>query len=92
MVKFKVNFMTSKLKIEIIDDAEGTPGASRQYTRFRQNKEKFEKAWNDNRDISLEAAANALKKVLAEENFKVVKLERNEKSSIAMFYIESTEG
>ena len=45
MVKFKVNFMTSKLKIEIIDDAEGTPGASRQYTRFRQNKDKFEKAW-----------------------------------------------
>lgn len=92
MVKFKLNFMSGKFKIEIVDDAEGTPGASRQYTRFRQNKEKFEKAWNDNRDISLETAANALKKVLAEENFKVVKLERNEKSPIAMFYIESTEG
>lgn len=92
MVKFKVNFMTSKLKIEIIDDAEGTPGASRQYTRFRQNKDKFEKAWNDNRYISFDAAADALKKALTEENFKVVKLERTEKSPIAVFYIESMEG
>ena len=84
--------MTSKLKIEIIDDAEGTPGASRQYTRFRQNKDKFEKAWNDNRYISFDAAADALKKALTEENFKVVKLERTEKSPIAVFYIESMEG
>lgn len=92
MVKFKLDFMSSKVKIEIIDDAEGTPGTSRQYSRFRQNKDKFEKAWNDNRAISLEAAATALKNVLAEENFKVVKLERNEKSKISMFYIESIEG
>lgn len=92
MVKFKANFMSGNLKIEIIDDAEGTPGASRQYTRFSQNKDKFEKAWNDNRYISFEAASAALNKALIEENFKVVKLERIEKSPIAMFYIESTEG
>lgn len=92
MVTFKVNFMSSKLKIEIIDDAEGTPGTSRQYTRFRQNKDKFEKAWNDNRYISFEAASAALKKALTEENFKVVKLERIEKTPIAIFYLESTEG
>ena len=92
MVKFKVNFMTSKLNIEIIDDAEGTPGASRQYTRFKQNKDKFEKAWNDNRYVSFEAASAALKEALTEENFKVVKLERIEKTPIAVFYLESTEG
>lgn len=65
MVKFKANFMSGNLKIEIIDDAEGTPGASRQYTCFRQNKDKFEKAWNDNRYISFEAAAAALKKAIS---------------------------
>lgn len=92
MVKFKANFMSGNFKIEIIDDAEGTLGASRQYTCFSQNKNKFEKAWNDNRYISFEAASAALKKALTEENFKVVKLERIEKSPIAMFYIESTEG
>ena len=52
----------------------------------------MKKAWNDNRYISFEAASEALKKALTEENFKVVKLERIEKSPIAMFYIESMEG
>ena len=34
MVKVKLNRKTGKC--EIIDDAEGTPGASRQITKFRQ--------------------------------------------------------
>lgn len=52
----------------------------------------LKKAWNDNRYISFEAASEALKEALTKENFKVVKLERIEKTSIAVFYVESTEG
>lgn len=34
MVKFEINTFDGKHKVRIIDDAEGTPGSSRQYTRF----------------------------------------------------------
>jgi len=33
MVKFLLHF-SPKITVKTIDDAEGTPGASRQYTRF----------------------------------------------------------
>ncbi len=34
MVKFDLVLTKGKIHVETIDDAEGTPGASRQYTRF----------------------------------------------------------
>ena len=36
MVKFDFVFTNGKLTVETIDDAEGTPGSSRQYTRFNK--------------------------------------------------------
>lgn len=34
MVKFDLVLTDGRIHVETIDDAEGTPGASRQYTRF----------------------------------------------------------
>lgn len=34
MVKFDLVLTKGKIHVETIDDAEGTPGSSRQYTRF----------------------------------------------------------
>lgn len=47
MVKFLLHF-SPKITVKTIDDAEGTPGASRQYTRFNAIvKPKIEKVMNE---------------------------------------------
>ena len=47
MVKFLLHF-SPKIVVKTIDDAEGTPGASRQYTRFNSIvKPKIEKLMNE---------------------------------------------
>lgn len=45
MVKFDLVLTNGKIHVETIDDAEATPGASRQYTRFNEEcKPELEKA------------------------------------------------
>ena len=47
MVKFDLVLTKGRLHVETIDDAEGTPGASRQYTRFNAEcKPELEQAVN----------------------------------------------
>ena len=67
MVKFKINL--DKTKIDVIDDAEGTPGSSRQYTRFNAEvKNKVLEALKEDGSI------DTVSKVLNENEFKVVDL------------------
>lgn len=47
MVKFDLVLTNGRIHVETIDDAEGTPGSSRQYTRFNAEcKPELERAVN----------------------------------------------
>lgn len=92
MVKFKIDWTNSnKFKFETIDDAEGTPGASRQYTRFNSEvKPELIKYLKENKGISFVE----FEKCLNKHNFEVVNQWNTlENGLITNYYnIESTEG
>ena len=85
-MEFKIK-LARKTKVEVIDEAEGTPGSSRQITRFNQEcKRKIEEmidAQKNDSGVTLESILNA-------SNFKLVGI-RNESESIMIVTIESTE-
>ena len=85
-MEFKIK-LARKTKVEVIDNAEGTPGSSRQFTRFNQEcKRKIEEmidAQKSDSGVTLESILNA-------SNFKLVGI-RNESESVMIVTIESTE-
>lgn len=92
MVKFKAKFLNKcKLKIELIDDAEGTPGSSRQYTRFKEHISEFEQAWNNTCEYNIELAIKTLSKVLLDESFKIINFENDDNAKTILFFVESIE-
>lgn len=92
MVKFKIDWTNSnKFKFETIDDAEGTPGASRQYTRFNSEvKSELIKYLKENKGMSFAE----FEKRLNAHNFEVVNQWNTlENGLITNYYnVESTEG
>lgn len=95
MVKFLLHF-SPKIVVKTIDDAEGTPGASRQYTRFNSIvKPKIEKVMNEckwkREDVFINAKfADEFAKIFEEHNFKIERLE-NAGDLDVLVNIESTE-
>lgn len=95
MVKFLLNF-GPKITVKTIDDAEGTPGASRQYTRFNSIvKPKIEKVMNEckwkREDVYLnKKTVDEFVKIFAEHDFKIERLE-NAGDLDVLVNIESTE-
>ena len=95
MVKFLLHF-SPKITVQTIDDAEGTPGASRQYTRFNSIvKPKIEKVMNEckwkREDVYLNTkAVDEFVKIFAEHDFKIERLE-NAGDLDVLVNIESTE-
>lgn len=95
MVKFLLQF-SPKITVKTIDDAEGTPGASRQYTRFNAIvKPKIEKVMNERKwkreDVYLNSKfTDEFVKIFEEHGFKIERLE-NAGDLDALVNIESTE-
>ena len=71
MVKFDLVLTDGRIHVETIDDAEGTPGASRQYTRFNAEcKPELEQAVHIlTSDNSVDQKVDTLLGVLAKHNF-----------------------
>ncbi len=71
MVKFDLVLTKGKIHVETIDDAEGTPGASRQYTRFNAEcKPELEQAVNAlTGDISVDRKVDMIMLTLGKHNF-----------------------
>ena len=73
MVKFNIHWFETccdfdKFSVEVIDDAERTPGSSRQYTRFNSKvKPEIEKLLNDDK-----ITFKDLEKFLKKHKFKIV--------------------
>ena len=91
MVKFKIDWYNSnKFKFETIEAAEGTPGASRQYTRFNSEvKPELIKYLKENKGMSFAEFEEHLNKY----NFSVVDQWNTDKNGLITNYynIESTE-
>ena len=92
MVKFKIDWTNSnKFKFETIDDAEGTPVASRQYTRFNSEvKPELINYLKENKGMTF----TEFEKLLNEHNFEVVNQWNTlENGLITNYYnVKSTEG
>lgn len=93
MLKFNINF--KKRVIETVDNAEGTPGASRQYTRFNSVvKPKLEEILNSCKwlkdDDNATCRAILFSSILLEHNFAVVKAEDVDEVDV-LVTLESTE-
>ena len=85
-MEFKIK-LARKTKVEVIDNAEGTPGSSRQFTRFNQEcKSKIEEMI----DAKKKTPGVTLESILNASNFKLVGI-RNESESVMIVTIESTE-
>lgn len=85
-MEFKIK-LAKKTKVEVIDEAEGTPGSSRQITRFNQEcKRKIEEMI----DAQKKTPGVTLESILNASNFKLVGI-RNESESVMIVTIESTE-
>lgn len=71
MVKFDLVLTDGRIHVETVDDAEGTPGASRQYTRFNAEcKPELEQAVHIlTADNSVDQKVDAIMTVLAKHNF-----------------------
>ena len=71
MVKFDLVLTDGRIHVETIDDAEGTPGASRQYTRFNAEcKPELEQAVHMlTSDNSVDQKVDTILGVLAKHNF-----------------------
>lgn len=86
MLQFRLVF-DKKIRVETIDDAEGTPGTSRQFTRFNSIcKPKIERVVNTP-DIDY---WEEIGKILQENDFHLVKFE-DDSELIIKITIESTE-
>lgn len=72
MVKFDLVLTDGRIHVETIDDAEGTPGSSRQYTRFnaecKPELDAFMATVNGNNIGDQETDLNILR-ILIEHNF-----------------------
>lgn len=85
-MEFKIK-LARKTKVEVIDEAEGTPGSSRQITRFNHEcKSKIEEMI----DAQKKMPGVTLESILNASNFKLVGI-RNESESVMVVTIESTE-
>lgn len=85
-MEFKIK-LARKTKVEVIDEAEGTPGSSRQITRFNYEcKRKIEEMI----DAQKKTPGVTLESILNAANFKLVGI-RNESESVMIVTIESTE-
>lgn len=85
-MEFKIK-LARKTKVEVIDTAEGTPGSSRQFTRFNHEcKRKIEEMI----DAQKKTPGVTLESILNASNFKLVGI-RNESESVMIVTIESTE-
>ena len=85
-MEFKIK-LARKTKVEVIDEAEGTPGSSRQITRFNHEcKRKIEEMI----DAQKKTPGVTLESILNAANFKLVGI-RNESESVMIVTIESTE-
>jgi len=71
MVKFDLVLTDGRIHVETIDDAEGTPGSSRQYTRFNAEcKPELEQVVSKLTGAdSTETKADAILLTLAKHNF-----------------------
>ena len=71
MVKFDLVLTDGRIHVETIDDAEGTPGASRQYTRFiAECKPELERAVHIlTSDNSVDQKVDTILGVLMKHNF-----------------------
>lgn len=71
MVKFDLVLTDGRIHVETIDDAEGTPGSSRQYTRFNAEcKPELEQVVHMlTSDHSVETKCDKILCVLAKHNF-----------------------
>lgn len=71
MVKFDLVLTDGRIHVETIDDAEGTPGSSRQYTRFNAEcKPELEQAVHIlTADNSADQKVDTILGVLAKHNF-----------------------
>jgi len=96
MVKFKLHF-APKITVETIDDAEGTPGASRQYTRFNSIvKPKIERvmnecAWKKSEADVNSRAVDAIRDILRESEFVVAHAEATSSDLDVLVTIDSIE-
>ena len=95
MVKFEIKhfYVVSEGKqfeINLIDDAESTPGNSRQYTRFKYV---VGPKLNDYLEDNYEATFKDVEKFLKENNFKVLNEYNTDNYGIIVnhYLIESTE-
>jgi hypothetical protein len=91
MVKFKLNILKKKTKIEVVDDAESMPGESRQYTRFKEHITDFEQAWNNTVGYSVELAGKTIAQCMYGYNFKIVGLMETDKPGVVLVYADSIE-
>lgn len=91
MVKFKLNILKKKTKIEVVDDAESMPGESRQYTRFKEHIADFEQAWNNTVGYSVELAGKTIAQCMYGYNFKIVGLMETDKPGVVLVYADSIE-
>lgn len=95
MVKFELYInRDGKVAIDPIDDAEGTPGMSRQYTRFNSEcKPELLEYWN--RDDVVEMNTPEYKAILARHNFKHRRVKFGDHKSDGyekvVFFIDSAE-
>ena len=71
MVKFDLVLTNGRIHVETIDDAEGTPGSSRQYTRFNAEcKPELEQAVNAfTGDKSADQVVHTIMFTLGKHNF-----------------------
>lgn len=95
MVKFEVYINRGgKVVIDHIDDAECTPGMSRQYTRFNSEcKPELLEYWN--RDDVVEMNTPEYKSILARHNFKHKRVKfgglKSDGYEKVVFFIDSAE-
>lgn len=94
MIKFEIKWSYvvadgKQFELNLIDDAESTPGTSRQFTRF---KSEVVPKLNDYLEDNTEATFEEIQKFLKENGFKVLNVYNTDNDGIVNHYlIESTE-
>lgn len=94
MIKFEIKWSYvvadgKQFELNLIDDAESTPGTSRQFTRF---KSEVVPKLNDYLEDNTEATFEDVQKFLKENGFKVLNVYNTDNDGIVNHYlIESTE-
>ena len=94
MIKFEIKWSDvvadgKQFELNLIDDAESTPGTSRQYTRF---KSEVAPKLKDYLEDNIDASFNEIEKFLKENGFKVLNVYNTDNEGIVNHYlIESME-